>query len=64
MNIDPEPIDPPTPVGVARALGGLGAHPDGKADFLADIGYEAADPCLQGLPWHEALHSPRNKRER
>ena len=64
MNTDSEPIDQPMPVLVARPLGGLGAHPNGLADLLADIGYEAADPWLQGLPWHEAVHSPRNKRER
>ncbi len=62
MNIDSEPIDQPPPNSVHRTLGDFGAHPDGAADLLADIGYEAADPCLQGLPWHESVHSLRTKR--
>jgi hypothetical protein len=70
MNPDPMPTDHPTAARSAGAPGGTGLRldvladgtADCMADFLAGIGYEAADPCLQGLPWHEVAHRTRNKR--
>jgi hypothetical protein len=37
------------------AMRTLTAYADRPADFLASIGYEAADPTLLGLAWREQL---------
>lgn len=49
----------------AAAAACAGSEPPGDAveDHFAEIGYEAADPSLQSLLWHEAMLGRSDKRD-